>query len=345
MTGRLLVTHDAEADCSDLVTRLHDAGYEVDVADGVGPACFMLRRHDYMAVVADLPGADAGALAILRAAGRSRPAARVILTLPATADTPEPALPELSRVAFRCVRHPIDITAELVPMVREAIADYRTERERPTRISRMRRASSTRPLEDTVEGVIRALQLALEFHDRSAERRPRRVIAMASELARACGIIDGSPEMEDIYRAAALSDLGKLGVPATVLSKQQPLNDLDWQELRRHPEHSWRILREVPELRGASELLYAARERWDGNGYPRRLVGERIPVGARIVSVAVAWDAMTSQRAYRPALSATAAQDEIAEGSGLSFDPVVIAAFERVLLSWMPATGRAADAA
>lgn len=345
MTGRLLVTHDAEADCADLVASLRDVGYQVDVADGVGPACFMLRRHDYLVVIADLAGADASALAILRAAGRSRPAARVILTLPAMASTPEPALPELSRVAYRCLRHPVDVESELVPVVSEAIADYRTERERPVRMPTLRASTSARPQEDTIEGLIRALQIALEFHDRSAERRPRRVIAMASELARACGIADGTPEMEDIYRAAALSDIGKIGVPATILSKQQPLNELDWQELRRHPEHSWRILREVPGFRGAAELLYAAREQWDGEGYPRALSGERIPVGARIVAVAVAWDAMTSERAYRRPLSATEAQREIGSGSGTSFDPAVIEAFARVMVSWTPATTRAADAA
>ena len=122
MTARLLVAHDAEADCADLVARLRDAGYAVDVADGVGPACFMLRRHDYVVVLADLPGADA--LAILRAAGRSRPAARVILTLPAVATTPEPALPELSRAAYRCLRHPAHLEDELLPLVAEAIADF-----------------------------------------------------------------------------------------------------------------------------------------------------------------------------------------------------------------------------
>jgi HD-GYP domain-containing protein (c-di-GMP phosphodiesterase class II) len=101
---------------------------------------------------------------------------------------------------------------------------------------------------------------------------------MASEMARMCGIADGTPDMEDIYHAGELSDLGKLGVPETILSKQQPLNELDWQEVRKHPEDSWRILRGVPELRGAADLLYAARERWDGNGYPRGLTGERVPV-------------------------------------------------------------------
>ena len=345
MTVRLLVTHDAEADCAELVARLRELGYEVDLADGVGPACFMLRRHDYVVVLADLPGADAAALAILRAAGRSRPPARVILTLPAIATSPEPALPELSRAAYRCLRHPSDIETELIPLVSEAVADFRTERERPVRTPQLRRRASDRSAEDTIDGLVRALQLSLEFHDRSAERRPRRVIAMATELARACGIDDGTPEMEDIYRAAALSDIGKLGVAATVLSKQQPLNDLDWQELRKHPEHSWRILREVPELRGAAELLYAARERWDGHGYPRGLAGERIPVGARVVALAVAWDAMTSKRAYRAPLTPAEAHLEVAEASGTSFDPAVVQAFDRVMLSWTPATARATDAA
>jgi response regulator RpfG family c-di-GMP phosphodiesterase len=277
-TARVLVTHDAEADCGELIGRLTDVGYDVDVADGAGPECFMLRRHDYVVVVADLGGADASVLAILGVAGRSTPAARVILMLPAIAESAEPALPELSRASYRCLRHPIDLNGELVPMVSEVIADFRTERERPVRIPQLRRVTAKRPIEETAGGTVRALQLALEFHDRSAERRPRRVIAMASEMARMCGIADGTPDMEDIYHAGELSDLGKLGVPETILSKQQPLNELDWQEVRKHPEDSWRILRGVPELRGAADLLYAARERWDGNGYPRGLTGERVPV-------------------------------------------------------------------
>jgi HD-GYP domain-containing protein (c-di-GMP phosphodiesterase class II) len=200
-------------------------------------------------------------------------------------------------------------------------------------------------LEDTIDGVIRALQLALEFHDRSAERRPRRVVAMASELARACGIDDGSPEMEDIYRAAALSDIGKLGVPATILGKQQRLNELDWIQLKQHPEHAWRILREIPELRGAANVLYAARERWDGQGYPRGLAAERIPAGARIVAVAAAWDAMTSERAYRRALPLAEAQEEIVAGAGTLYDPTVVEAFKRVLIGWTPVAASVSHAA
>jgi response regulator RpfG family c-di-GMP phosphodiesterase len=342
--ARVLVAHDAEADCSALVTGLREQGHDVDVADGVGPACFMLRRHDYETVIADLPGADAGALAILRAAGRSRPAARVILTLPAIATAPEPALPELSRAAFRCLRHPIDPQLELLPAIGEAIADYRNERDRPLRPPRPRSAVR-RPLEDTIDGVIRALQLALEFHDRSAERRPRRVVAMASELARACGIEDGSPEMEDIYRAAALSDIGKLGVPATILGKQQRLNELDWIQLKQHPEHAWRILREIPELRGAANVLYAARERWNGQGYPRGLAAERIPAGARIVAVAAAWDAMTSERAYRRAMPLAEAQQEIVAGAATLYDPTVVEAFKRVLIGWTPVAASVSHAA
>ena len=134
VAARLLVVHDPETGSESLVGQLRSARYEVDVADGVGPACFMLRRTDYTAVIADLPAADSGALAILRAAGRSHPAARVILTLPAMANTPEPALPELSRAAYRCLRHPVALDDELMPVVREAIVDHRSEAERPVRM-------------------------------------------------------------------------------------------------------------------------------------------------------------------------------------------------------------------
>ena len=343
--ARLLVVHDADADSESLIAQLRSLRYEVDVADGIGAACFMLRRSEYTTVIADLPAADSGALAILRAAGRSRPAARVILTLPTVASAPEPALPELSRAAYRCLRHPVDLQDELLPVVREAIADHRSELERPIHGLYPRVRASKVPVEETVDGVVRALQLALEFHDHSAERRPRRVVAMASEIARACGITDEAVEMEDIYYAAALSDIGKIGVPATILAKQQLLGEGDWAELRRHPEHAWRILREIPQLRGASSLLYAAHERWDGAGYPRSLSGERIPAGSRIVSLAVAWDAMTSARAHRRAMSHEEARREIVAGSGTLFDPVVVVAFERVVDSWNPEVSTTAHAA
>ena len=343
--ARLLIVRDSDADSEALVGELGASGYEIDVAEGVGPACLMLRRTDYTAVVADLAAADAGALAVLRAAGRSRPAARVILTLPAVASAPEPALPELSRAAYRCLRHPVDLSEELMPVVREAIADHRSELERPIHSFRPRARISKAPVEETVDGAVRALQLALEFHDHSAERRPRRVVAMASEIARACGLDDGSVEMEDIYYAAALSDVGKLGVPSTVLAKQQLLNEADWMELHRHPEHAWRILREVPQLRGAADLLYAAREQWDGQGYPRGLAKERIPAGSRIVALAVSWDAMTSARAHRRAMSHEEARREIIAGSGTLFDPAVVEAFERVVRAWNPDASPIARAA
>jgi cyclic di-GMP phosphodiesterase len=343
--ARLLIVHDSDADSEMLVGELGRSGYQIDVAEGVGPACLLLRRNDYTVVVADLAAADAGALAVLRAAGRSRPAARVILTLPAVASAPEPALPELSRAAYRCLRHPVLLDDELMPVVREAIADHRSELERPIHILRPRVRASKAPVQETVDGVIRALQLSLEFHDRSAERRPRRVVAIASEIARACGIEDGSVELEDIYYAAALSDIGKLGVPSSILAKQQLLNELDWAELHRHPEHAWRILREIPQLRGAADLLYAAHEQWDGNGYPRVLSGERIPAGSRIVSLAVTWDAMTSARAHRRAMSHEEARREIVAGSGTLFDPTVVEAFERVVEAWNPDASTMAHAA
>jgi response regulator RpfG family c-di-GMP phosphodiesterase len=343
--ARLLVVHDGEGDGNSLVEQLRALRYEVDVADGVGPACFMLRRTDYTTVIADLPAADSGALAVLRAASRSHPAARVILTLPAVASAAEPALPELSRAAYRCLRQPVGLEDELLPVVREAIADHRSEFERPIHGFRPRVRTSKAPVEETVDGVIRAMQLALEFHDHSAERRPRRVVAMASEIARACGISDEDVDMEDIYYAAALSDIGKIGVPSTVLAKQQLLNEADWAELRRHPEHAWRILREIPQLRGAADLLFAAHEQWDGQGYPRGLAQERIPAGSRVVSLAVAWDAMTSARAHRRAMSHEEARLEIVAASGTLFDPTVVAAFERVVDTWNPELSTIAHAA
>jgi len=170
---------------------------------------------------------------------------------------PEPAFPELRRAAYRCLRQPVVLEDALLPMVRETIADHRSEFERLIHGFRRWGAYFQAPVEETVDGVIRGLQLALEFHDHSVERRPRRVVAMASEIARACGTLDEDVDMEDIYYAVALSNIGKIGMPSTVLAKQQLLNEQDWAELRRHPECAWRILREIPQLRGDADLLYA----------------------------------------------------------------------------------------
>jgi HD-GYP domain-containing protein (c-di-GMP phosphodiesterase class II) len=127
-----------------------------------------------------------------------------------------------------------------------------------------------------------------------------------------------------------LHDIGKLGVADAVLKKPGALNDEEWAEMRRHPELGARIL-DHANLRDISGWVLAHHERIDGRGYPHGLAGEEIPLEARILAVADAYEAMTADRAYRAALGHDAAQAELRAGSGTQFDPAVVEAFLAVL--------------
>jgi ribonuclease P protein subunit RPR2 len=124
-----------------------------------------------------------------------------------------------------------------------------------------------------------------------------------------------------------LHDIGKLMVPDVILTKPGPLDESEWKLMHEHPDSGRSILSGIPFLAGAREIVYAHHERWDGSGYPRGLSGDAIPLGAQIFPVCDAFDAMTSDRPYRPALSIEGAREEIRLASGTQFRPEVVEAF------------------
>jgi response regulator RpfG family c-di-GMP phosphodiesterase len=133
--------------------------------------------------------------------------------------------------------------------------------------------------------------------------------------------------VEQISQAAELHDVGKLGIPDTLLSKPTALDDAEWELMRRSPEMGERMIAAAPDLRPVAAIVRASHERWDGGGYPDGLAGEEIPLGARIVAVCVAFAAMTSPRAYRPTIPQPVALAELCRCAGKQFDPVVVDAF------------------
>ena len=130
-----------------------------------------------------------------------------------------------------------------------------------------------------------------------------------------------------IRHAAELHDVGKVAVPDGILSKPGPLDDAEWGFIRRHTLIGERIIAAAPALRQVASLVRSSHERWDGTGYPDQLAGGDIPLGSRIVAVADAYDAMTSDRVYRGRLSEGDAISELARCAGSQFDPDVIEAF------------------
>ncbi|MCS6910109.1 MAG: GAF domain-containing protein [Anaerolineales bacterium] len=176
----------------------------------------------------------------------------------------------------------------------------------------------------TLEGWARALEL----RDEATKGHTRRVTEMAVELARAMGM--NEEELIRLRRGALLHDIGKMGIPDSILLKPDKLTDEEWKIMRQHPTYAHDMLEPIAYLRPALDIPYCHHEKWDGTGYPRGLKGEEIPLGARIFAVVDVWDALTSDRPYRPALPEEQALAYIREQSGKHFDPQVVEMFLKI---------------
>lgn len=177
----------------------------------------------------------------------------------------------------------------------------------------------------TLEGWARALEL----RDRETEGHTRRAAELTIRLGRRLGMSEA--ELVHVWRGAILHDIGKLGIPDEILSKPGALTEEEWQVMREHPRLGYELLKPIPYLAPALEIPYCHHEHWDGKGYPRQLKGERIPLSARIFAVADVWDALRSDRPYRPAWDNAATRAYIVQNSGTHFDPQVVEAFEHLL--------------
>ena len=176
----------------------------------------------------------------------------------------------------------------------------------------------------TIEGWSRALDL----RDKETEGHSRRVTEMSLRLARAVGV--SREDQAHIRRGALLHDIGKVGIPDNILNKPGKLTDAEWEIMRRHPEYAYELLSPVEFLRQALDIPYCHHERWDGKGYPRGLKGEQIPLSARIFSVTDIFDALCSERPYRPAWSKEKALEHISSLSGADLDPKIVEIFIRM---------------
>lgn len=171
-----------------------------------------------------------------------------------------------------------------------------------------------------------ALATALDLREHETGLHSRRVACHTLELARR-SVTNSTERLRQIYWGALLHDIGKIGVPDSILLKQGPLSAEEWQEMRSHAGKGYRIVSKMPGMQEAAEIVWCHEERFDGSGYPRGLRGEAIPWGARLFAVIDTLDAMTSDRPYRAGLDFDAAKAEILSMSGLQFDPRAVGVF------------------
>ncbi|HEV2341166.1 MAG TPA: HD domain-containing phosphohydrolase [Candidatus Acidoferrales bacterium] len=182
-----------------------------------------------------------------------------------------------------------------------------------------------RDLEQSYDYTLEALGGALDAKDAETEGHCQRVTAITISIAKIMNV-DGE-QLRQIARGAFLHDIGKMGIPDQVLRKPGPLTEEERVLMKRHCEIGYTVLKKIPFLSDAAEIVLSHQEFYNGGGYPRGLKGEQIPLGARIFAVADTVDAMTSDRPYRKAMPIEAARAEVQKFSGTQFDPKVVAAF------------------
>ena len=179
-----------------------------------------------------------------------------------------------------------------------------------------------------------ALMRALDARDAYTAGHSAAVAVYARDLARASGY--GEQDVAEIQLAALLHDVGKIGVPSEVLNKVGRLSDQEWLEIRRHPEMGERITGEAPPFRRIAHIIRHHHERPDGRGYPDGLRGDEIPVASGVIGIADAYNAMTSPRVYRSAMSPELAIAELVAGRGTQFSAVLVDRFLRILTEGGP---------
>ena len=174
-----------------------------------------------------------------------------------------------------------------------------------------------------------ALARSVEEKDRYTEGHCTRLEQLAAKTGEHLGLT--GEQLVDLSFGAYLHDIGKIKVPDEILNKDEGLSDEEWEEMRRHPTYGAEMLMEKDFLKGAAEIVRAHHESFDGSGYPDRLRGEAIPIGARVIAVVDTYDAMTSTRSYHDALSGSEVIEELKQGAGSQFDPRVVRAFIEVI--------------
>lgn len=340
---RILVVDDNAANISVAVQMLEEGGYPA-VASTVDAEQAVAWCEDECPdlLVLDLHMPLLDGFEVLRRLERlvSGPAALPVLVVTADA-TVETRLRALTLGARDFVTKPLDQTDFLL-RTKNLLQTRRLQLllEAQNEALAVQVADRTASLEDSRRETLERLALVSEYRDSGTHEHAGRIGRIAESLARELGVPDGEATL--LGRAAPLHDIGKIGVPDSILRKPGPLDDEEWAVMRAHTLIGAEILSggSCPIIKAAQEIALCHHERVDGTGYPRGLAGDAIPLAARIVTVADAFDALTSDRPYRRACSPAEAIAEIQHSQG-QFDTDAVGALRRVVLGGQPPARRA----
>lgn len=325
---------DDEPDVREILSDLLCNSFECVCTESAEDALKKVREKLFAVVITDIGLAGMNGLELLSHIKRESPTTVSIVI--SGQKTINDAVTALRAGAFDYILKPFDLF-QVETVVHRAIEHhelqiikrrYDLHLEELVAQRTMELDSALEELENSYRATLKALVQALETRDFETHGHSERVVTFSLRLGYEIGL--DSKEMQALEFGALLHDVGKIGVPDAILRKPTKLTDEEWKTMRLHPTHGEKILRGIPFLENALKVVAQHHERWDGSGYPKRLKGEEIDMKARIFSVVDAFDAITSNRVYRPGRPYKEALAEIEDNVESQFDSEVVEAFRRV---------------
>jgi len=333
VSPRILIVDD-EIEITEILADLLSEDYECLKAGSAEEAIARLREGEFQLVISDITMPGMSGLDMIPHVKQLSPDTVVVMI--SGMQTVESAIGALRLGAFDYLMKPFDLR-QVEAVVKRAlehhdlvVAKQRYENHLEElveqRTAELDRALNS--LEGAYRSTLKALTAALETRDSETHGHSERVVTYSLRLGREYGL--NSAEMKALEFGSLLHDIGKIGVPDSILRKPAKLTEEEWVRMREHPLHGQQILRGIEFLQGASRVVAQHHEKWDGTGYPLGLQKEEIDICARIFAVADAFDAITSDRVYRRGKSYEAAAQELDDWAGRQFDAKVVEAFHRV---------------
>ncbi|HEX4784170.1 MAG TPA: HD domain-containing phosphohydrolase [Candidatus Sulfotelmatobacter sp.] len=332
MPDRILVVDDEEPIREIVASMLTTAGYSCkQAASGMEALAVLTSGEEFELMLSDLMMADLDGIGLLERTKEKYPDMPVVMVT-AVHDI-SVALAAIRNGAYDYLLKPFE-REQLLNTVSRALENRRLKVENRTyqtnleslvkaRTDQLQAAMSS--LERSYDITLETLGDALDLKDRETEGHSKRVTAFTIAIARALGL--PREQINTIARGAFLHDIGKIAIPDKILNKPGKLDADEMAIMQEHAYHGYQIVKKIPFLAEAAEIVYSHQEWFNGSGYPRGLKGEQIPLGARIFSVADTLDAITSDRIYRPRQTLEAAKIEIQKWAGRQFDPEVVKVF------------------
>ncbi len=325
MTGTVLIVDDESAGRDTLESILDGEGYVLLMATNGAEAIEMARTNQPDIILMDVMMPGMTGFDACRYIRSESDLAEIPIILLTALDDRKSLLTGLDAGADDFITKPFDryeLRARLAGIMR-------LNRFRKLVQERNNTEEEHKKLQLAYDATIEGWSHAMDLRDKETEGHTQRVTELTLKMALALHV--GEENLAHIRRGALLHDIGKLGVPDAILLKEGKLTDEEWVIMRKHPTYACEMLSQIEYLRPALDIPYCHHEKWDGTGYPRGLKGEEIPLAARMFAVVDVWDAVTSDRPYRPAWTKEQALTYIIEHSGTHFDPEIVQVFLKVI--------------